>query len=178
MGAIDARAIHAGVHQTTDQFGFGRRFGRQSRHDPGARAAFLPLAEQPVGLGLQLRSARPRQRGRRIGRARLAAQALQGRNERIERLRDVAFAAAKRREPSGCEPILQVGEVMLTQRDIVREIEDPRRNLQFVRVDAPAASKFSGLELNILAERFHLCKKGAEFFQVASGFRSHGRRFA
>ncbi len=164
--------------QIVDEVGLRRRFGRQGRHDPGARAAFLLLAEQPVGLGLELRSARPRQDRRRIGRARFAAQALQGRDERVERLCDVAFAAAKRREATRREPILQVGEVVLAQRDIVREIEDPRRNLRFVRVDAPAASKFSGLELNILAERFHLCKKGAEFFQVASGFRSHGRRFA
>ena len=72
----------------------------------------MPLAEQPVGLRLQLRDAHPRQRRRRIGRARFAAQAFEGRNQRIERLRDVAFAAAKRRKASRRKPILQVGEVV------------------------------------------------------------------
>ena len=112
MGAIDARAVHAGGDQIVDEVRFRRRLGRQGRHDPRARAAFLPLAEQPVGLRLQFRGARPRQQRRRIGRARFAAQALERRNERIERLRDVAFAAAKRREAPRGEPVLQVGEVV------------------------------------------------------------------
>ena len=99
VGAVDARAVHAGGYQIVDEFGLRRRFGRQGRHHPGARAAFLPLAEQPVGLRLQLRGARSRQRRRRIGRARFAGHALERRDQRIERQHDVALAAAERREP-------------------------------------------------------------------------------
>ena len=73
-----------------------------------------------------------------------------------------------------CEPILQVGDVMCAQRDIVGEIENARRDLRFVSVDAPTASELGAFELNVLAERFHLGEKGADFFQVASGFWSHG----
>ena len=95
VGAIDPRAIHAGVHQIADQFGVRRRFGRQGRHHPGAGAASLALAEQTVGLGLELRPARQRQNGCRIGRARFPGQALERRNKRIERLCDMALAAAR-----------------------------------------------------------------------------------
>ena len=178
VGAIDARAIHAGGDQIVDELRFRRRLGRQGRHHPRAGAAFLPLAEQPVGLRLQFRRARPRQHRRRIGRARFAAQAPEGRNERIERLRDVAFAAAERREPARGEPVLQVGEVVGAQRDVMGEIENARRNLRLVRVDPPTASQLGAFELDILAQRFHLGEKGADFFQVASGSSRHGRRFA
>ena len=178
VGAIDARAIHAGGDQIIDKLGFRRGLRRQGRHHPGARAASLALAEQPVGLRLELRRARARQRRRGIGRARLAGQALERRDQRIERQRDVALAAAKRREAARREPVLQVGEVMLAQRDIMGKIEHPRRSLRLSASTPHALLSSARLALDVLAQRLHLGEKGAEFFQVASGFSSHGRRFA
>ena len=131
--------------QIVDEFGLRRRFRRQGRHHPGARAAFLPFAEQPVGFRLQLRGARPRQRRRRIGGARFAGQAPERRDQRIERQRDVALAAAERREAPRREPVLQVGEVVLAQRDIMGKIENPGRDLRLVRADAPGASELRAL---------------------------------
>ena len=80
--------------------------------------------------------------------------------------------------PRAASRYLQVGEVVLAQRDIVGKIENARRSLRLVRVDAPRASQLGAFALDVLAQRFHLGEKGAEFFQVASGFSSHGRRFA
>ncbi len=174
MGAIDARAIHASGHQSVDQFGFRRRFGRQRRHHAGSRAAVLPFAEQPVGLRLQFRRARHRQSRRRIGRARFARQPLERRNERIERQRYMAFAAAERREAPRREPVLQIGQVMRAQRDIPGEIQDLGRDFRLVRADAPTAPMLGASALHVLTERFHLGEKCAEFLQVASEFSSHG----
>ena len=91
---------------------------------------------------------------------------------------DVALAAAERGQAPRREPVLQVGEVVLAQRDIMGKIENPGGDLRLVRVDAPGASEFGRLVVDVLAQRFHLGEKGAEFFQVASEFYSHGRRFA
>ena len=123
MGAIDAGAVHAGGHQIVDELGLRGRFRRQGRHHPGVRAAPLAPAEQPVCLRLQFRCARCRRRRRGIGGARLAGQALEGRDERIERQRDLAFAAAERRQAAGREAILEIGEVVLAQGEIMGKIE-------------------------------------------------------
>ncbi len=89
----------------------------------------------------------------------------------------MAFAAAERRETPRRETILQVGEVVRAQRDIIGKIENPRR-IGLLRIDSPRASELGGLVLDVLAQRFHLGEKGAQFFQVASEFSSHERRFA
>ncbi len=87
----------------------------------------------------------------------------------------MALTAAERREAARREPILKVGEVLLAHREVVREIDDARRRL--VARDAPFASQLGSLALDILAQRFHFTKKGAEALQIACGFSSHGRRF-
>ena len=89
----------------------------------------------------------------------------------------MALAAAERREAPRREAILQVGQVVLAQRDIIGEIENPRRD-RLLCIDAPRASELGRLVLDVLAQRFHLGEKGAQFFQVASGFSSHERGFA
>jgi hypothetical protein len=176
VGAVDAGAVHAGGDQIVDEFGFRGRFGRQGRHHPGARAASLPSAEQPVRLSLQFRRARRRRRRSWIGGAQLAGQALERGDERVEGERHLALAAAERRQPPRRQPILKVGEVMFAQRDVMGKIQHSGGNL--IRPGAPCASELGSLALDILAQRFHLGEKAAEVFEVASEFSSHQRRFA
>ena len=46
--------------------------------------------------------------------------------------------------------------------------------LRLVARDAPFASQFCSLALDILAQRCHFTEKGAEVFQIACEFSSHG----
>ena len=124
VGAVDARAVHAGGHQIVDKLGFRSRFRRQGRHHPGVRTAPPRPPEQPVRLRLQFRRARYRRRRRGVGGGRLAGQAPQGRDERFEGQRDLALAAAERRQAAGSEPVLEIGEVVLAQREIEGKIEN------------------------------------------------------
>ena len=171
VGAIDAGAIHACGDQVVDELGLGRRLRRQRRHDTHSRRAPRALAEHAVSLGLEFGSARTGEGRGRVGGVRLADQTAERRNQRVERRHDLCFTAPQGGEPARREPILEVGEVLAAQRDIMGEVDRPGGGL--FRHAPPFVSQFRAPLLDVLAKRADLGQKTAQLFNVLAGFRRH-----
>ena len=173
VAAVDPGAVHALLREPGHGLDVERELGCQRDHD--ARLTPFPgRAEQLLGVGVQLTQPRRRARRHRAGAHAVGGgtQGIEGADHGVEIVQHPALAAAERRDAPRLQRRLQGAQVVLAERQVVREIRPARAKSRALDLDRPGAQVVFRLARDLLAQPAHPLEQGPQI--LAAGF-AHGR---
>ncbi len=126
---IDPEHVHAGRDQVTNRLPVARGLGLRRHHD--AHRAALSGSTEQLARVLREQALASSEHVRRVGsRPPVTAQRLQRPQNRVERRHDVSLRPAERGQSERGQPVLDVAQVMASQRYVVDQVASavtPRR---------------------------------------------------
>ena len=160
VGGVDAHGVSAGGHQPPRDVGVlggARRQGGQHAHPAVERRR----AEDPARAQLDQAITSAQNLGGRWQRPVAAAsQRRQRRPDRVELRADPGLGAPERRQAEEDEILLQVVEIVATQRQVANQVGRARAHLRVGPGQGPAGERRAHLALDVLAQCQHPVEQG------------------